>query len=276
MPAQDVGCQHPRRAQPSSGAVGGARPESRPQGADASSWARLRRGHGHPGRGHRRLGDGGRPVAGRGLRGRPRPDDRRHDPRHRRAGRARPGGRGPARGAARGPPARGPAHERQPVARGGRPGRRRGDATRHRLPQRPRLPARPTRRPGADRLRGPRRRLREGRHGDPADEDRRGVHGLGGAPRPGAARRRRDLGPARRDHPRHRRRRRVHAGRADAARRQADRRDHAVQARPAPVRRRGPAPPDHPRRPGGHRVQRRREPRRRRDGSPPSCASSWT
>ena len=160
--------------------------------------------------------------------------------------------------------------------RGGRPRRRRGDATRHRLPQRPRLPARPARRPRADRVRGPRRRLREGRHGDPADEDRRGVHGLGRAPRPGAARRRRDLRPARRDHPRHGRRRRVDAGRPDAARREADRRDHAVQARAAPVRRRGPAAADDPRRPGGHRVQRAPRTSRRRDGSPPSCGSSWT
>ena len=102
---------------------------------------------------------------------------RRHRPDQRRAVRA---DRGPGRPAGRPPGRLRPA---QPglVGRGRRAHRRRGGPPGHRLPQRPGVPHRAARPGRADRLRGPRRRLRAGRLRPPALPPRRGLQRLGGA-----------------------------------------------------------------------------------------------
>ena len=145
---------------------------------------------------------------------------------------------------------------------GGRgPRRRRGDALRHRLPQRPRLPARgrrttscrscsrdasaPTRRSTSTSC--GRRWARGSRAGSPSTGRRSAWTTPSSDPRgmtiPGTD----DV-------------RRVDARRPDAARRRAGRRDHALEARaPAVRRRRPPAPLDHGR-PGRHGILRRRAP----------------
>ena len=178
-------------------------------------------------------------------------------------GRARALGEPPRR-PARGPPARRAADEREPQPRGGRPRRRRGDPAGHRLPQRPRLPARARRTTSCP----SRSRARVGAY-EKVDLEILRTQASARASRAGCARTGTPLRiddatqrPARGHDPRHGRRRRVDAGGADAARRQAGRRDHALEARPAPVRRRRPAAADDPRRPGRDGVQRRGQPRR--------------